>query len=324
MDVSVVVPTYNRRPVLQRTVRYLLEQEFTEGRYEVVVVDDQSTDDTCEWLEEARTQHEQLVVVRNPSKGRGQARNAGIGAATGQIICFVDDDVWVAPGFVAAHWRAHQRHGPKAVIVGKLSACPETARTIANQHDDARLVRVEQRIEAAGENLHAGYFRTGNVSVSSDFVREIGGFDESFKGYSYEDSELGYRLMANGAVFRYAPDAAGVHYTDTTIADLLRKKAEAGRSAVTFLRRWPEAADRVSAPFVVPGVPTTDRRDGLAKRSVKALALFPLSEVLMRGLLAAAVGVRHRGASCFLLDCLGWVEYAKAFRRAAKDSRSTD
>ncbi|MBM3335457.1 glycosyltransferase family 2 protein [Candidatus Sumerlaeota bacterium] len=317
-----MVPTYNRRPVLECTIECLLQQEFPEGEYEVVVVDDQSTDDTAEWLAGAAAQNDRLTAIRNPSKGRGQARNAGIRAAHGETICFVDDDVWVVPGFVAAHWAAHQRYGPKAVIVGRLDVSLETAKTIANEYEDERLVRVEERIQAAKDNLHPGFFRTGNVSVRAHFLQEVGGFDEGFTGYSYEDSELGYRLLANGAEFRYAPDAAGEHYTATSTADVLRKQAEAGRSAVTFLRRWPEAVERLSVPFAVPGVPTTAKRDGMIRRVAKWLLLSRPCGLAMGWLMVAAEMAGWKRGSFFLLDWLGWTKYARAFREAARDGCS--
>jgi glycosyltransferase involved in cell wall biosynthesis len=322
IDVSVVVPTYNRRPVLQRTVSYLLEQTYDDARYEIVVVDDQSTDDTWEWLQQAQEQHAPLAAVRNQKKGRGQARNAGIDAARGEIVCFVDDDVWVTPGFVAAHWQAHQKWGDAAVVIGKLEACSETANTIANEYDDGRLMRVEQRLAAAGERLDAGLFRTGNVSVCRSFLAQVGGFDEGFQAYSYEDSELGYRLMANGGMFHYAPEAAGTHYTEITAPQILRKKAEAGQSAVIFLRRWPDAVDRVPAPFPIPSVETTLRHEGLVRRVAKRVLLSPGVGWAISATLGLAMWLRCRKVCWWALDWLGWRCYTNAFREAASRLRS--
>ena len=316
--VSVVVPTYNRCEVLQRTVRCLLEQTFAAEQYEVIVVDDQSTDDTWQWLQEAQAHDRPLIAVRNPKKGRGQARNAGLSAARGEIVCFVDDDVWVVPGFVQAHWEAHQRAGERAVVIGGLGHCPETKDTIANAYEDARLVRVEKRIQDAGEQLDAGFFRTGNVSAQRRFLTEIGGFSEAFQGYSYEDSELGYRLKAHGGRFVYAPQAAGVHFTEISIAAILRKSTEAGRSAVTFLRLWPEAAGPVPAPYAIPGIPATARHDSLLKRVNKAVLFSAPARAVMHGLLTGAMALGHRDASFRLLGALSYSYYSSAFRLAAK------
>lgn len=318
MDVSVVVPTYNRRPVLQRTVECLLAQDAPGVRYEIVVVDDRSTDDTWASISAAQASDDRVVRVANPSKGRGQARNAGAKTARGQIVCFVDDDVWVAPGFVAAHWHAHRGHGPNRVVIGGLGVCPETPPGIANEYEDARITRVEQRIAAAGDELTAGFFRTGNVSLHRSMLEAVGGFDESFRGYSYEDSELGYRLTAAGAKFGYVPAAAGVHYTEITVAQVLQKTCESGRSAVLFLQRCPAASTDIPVPFAVPGVAATARYEGTARRMAKAIALSGASEIAMRGLLTLVVATGHRRAGFFVLDWTRWVLYSRAFREAVQ------
>lgn len=322
ITLSVVVPTYNRREVLQRTIRCLLEQTCDSGEYEVLVVDDQSTDDTLAWLQEAEKTDSRLRVFPNPSKGRAQARNTGLRAAQGKYLCFVDDDVWVVPGFVQAHCEAHQAAGEKAVVIGALGKCPETEPTLPNAYEDERLARVERRIQQAGDNLDAGFFRTGNVSVSREFLQEIGGFCEKFRGYSYEDSELGYRLMASGAKFVYAPEAAGVHFTQISLASILRKSTEAGRSAVTFLRLWPEAAGPVPAPFVVPGVPTTERQDGTIRRMTKAVLFSAPARGLMYALLRVALALGIRPLTFRLLSDLTYSRYAVAFRQAARESEA--
>lgn len=322
ITLSVVVPTYNRREVLQRTVRCLLEQTCDSGEYEVLVVDDQSTDGTLAWLQEAEKTDSRLRVFPNPSKGRAQARNTGLRAAQGKYLCFVDDDVWVVPGFVQAHCEAHQSAGEKAVVIGALGKCPETEPTLPNDYEDERLARVERRIQQAGDNLDAGFFRTGNVSVSREFLQEIGGFCEKFRGYSYEDSELGYRLMASGAKFVYAPEAAGVHFTQISLASILRKSTEAGRSAVTFLRLWPEAAGPVPAPFVVPGVPTTERQDGTIRRMTKAVLFSAPVRGLMYALLRVALALGIRPLTFRLLSDLTYSRYAVAFRQAARESEA--
>jgi len=314
MEVSVVVPTYNRRPVLERTIECLLRQDAGDLEYELVVVDDQSTDDTWAWLHEAKRHEDRLLCVQNPKKGRGQARNAGTKASRGEVICFVDDDVWVFPEFVAAHWRAHQELGPMGVVIGALGLCPETAKSIPNEYEDARLLRVERRIQAADDQLGAGFFRTGNVSVRRELLGKVGGFDESFRGYSYEDSELGYRLKAGGGVFHYAPDAVGAHYTQTTVAQILGRRAEAGASAVVFLRRWPQAVSRGPAPFPVPGIETTARHDSVAKQAAKSLLLSTPARAVMVGLLGGMLRLGLRRTSFALLDRLSWWSYSDAFR----------
>ncbi|NPV45590.1 MAG: glycosyltransferase [Armatimonadetes bacterium] len=322
MDVSVVVPTYNRRPVLERTIQCLLAQDTEAVSFEIVVVDDQSTDDTWAWLKELAAREDRLIALRNPRKGRGQARNAGTEAAKGRVICYVDDDVWVEPRFIRAHWLAHEEHGEDTVAIGGLAPAPETKRTVPNLYDDARLMRAEQRLRDHQGPIHPGLFRTGNVSVSRSLLTRVGGFDESFTGYSYEDSELGHRLQRHGARFVYVPEAAGVHFTEATIAGILRKKREAASSAILFLQRCPEAADRVSHPFEIAGVPTTARHDSWAKAlSIRLFSTRTVGTVLALPLYAA-IGLRMERAALFWLSVLGHQHYCCAFRRAVQELSS--
>ena len=101
--ISVAIPTYNRLDILRETVRRVLAERCQAGDVEVIVIDDQSDDGTWEWLEAESRLHEGLAAIRNPSKGRSSARNAGINAARGAIVCLLDDDMWVTPGFADAH-----------------------------------------------------------------------------------------------------------------------------------------------------------------------------------------------------------------------------
>jgi len=91
--VSVVIPTWNRRRHLEEAIASVLAQTYTD--YEIVVVDDGSTDDTRAWLEGPGTDR-RVVTLRQENRGSSSARNAGIRAARGELIAFLDsDDLWL-------------------------------------------------------------------------------------------------------------------------------------------------------------------------------------------------------------------------------------
>ena len=111
LDVSVVVPTYNRSDRLRRVLVALDRQITTtpDGRtftFEVVVVSDGSTDDTVEVAEKLETSYP-LRVMEQENSGPAGARNRGVQATTGRIIVFIDDDVIPAPGCLRAHVSRH-------------------------------------------------------------------------------------------------------------------------------------------------------------------------------------------------------------------------
>src|SRR4051794_17654841 len=104
-SVSVVAPTYRRRDALPRFVEPLLAQD---DLHELVVAVDGSADGSVEWLEERGQRDRRLVVVDLPNRGAGPTRQAGIEAATGDVVLLLDDDVIAAPGLAAGHARHHR------------------------------------------------------------------------------------------------------------------------------------------------------------------------------------------------------------------------
>jgi GT2 family glycosyltransferase len=317
--VSVVVPTHNRLEILRETVGRLLRQELEGEEYEVVVVDDHSSDGTGAWLEEQAGREPRLRPARSPRRGRSSARNAGVAAARGELICFLDDDMWVGPGCVQAHWEAFLAAGPVATVgVGRMRPYSGNAPTLVNRAYDRRLARIDEAMAQYGDDLPCRYLCTGNVSLPRRLFAAGLSFDESFAGYSFEDTELGYRLAGQGVRFRYLPAAYAEHRTDTTVAALLRKREEAGRSAVRFLQQHPEAAEHLEIPFAVPGVATTRRRDGLGKRLVKAAAFSRPAAWALEALVPLAARLRAERTALRLLDWAGYARYARAFRRSAE------
>ena len=316
--VSVVVPTHSRLEILRETVARLLRQDPAGADLELVVVDDHSEDGTYEWLAEEARREPRLRAVRSPRRGRSAARNAGIAAAAGELLVFLDDDMWAAPGLTAAHWRAYlEAAGGQVVNVGKMRPWPGNAPTLANLAYDRRLAHIDDCMAQDGDDLPCRYLCTGNVSIPRGLLGPGPAFDEGFAGYSFEDTDLGYCLAQRGVRFRYVPEAYAEHRTDTTIAALLRKREEAGRSAVRFLQRYPEAAEFMEVPFEVPGVPATRRREGAGKRLAKAVALAPATGYLLEALLGAAAVLHAPATALRCLDRAGYVRYARAYRQAA-------
>src|SRR3954454_24236279 len=111
--VSVVAPTYTRRHGLEAWVEPLLREP---GLHELVVAVDGSTDGSVEWLQERSRLDPPLKVLSRPNRGAGPARQAGIEAATGEVVLLLDDDVIAEPGLVAGHARHHAALEPLMVL----------------------------------------------------------------------------------------------------------------------------------------------------------------------------------------------------------------
>jgi glycosyltransferase involved in cell wall biosynthesis len=209
---SVVIPTYNRRRRLARVFDALDRQVVGPRTFEVVVVDDGSTDDTAAWLA-AQSRSYELSAIRQANGGPARARNAGVEAARAPLILFLDDDVEPAPKLVEEHLRSH-REEQRVVVMGPMSSLP---------HYDQPWVAWEQdKLEAQYTAMVRGdweptfrQFWTGNASLAKEEILAAGGFNASYT--RAEDVELGLRLHQRGLQFRFNPDALGLHHAERSL-----------------------------------------------------------------------------------------------------------
>lgn len=230
IDLSIVVPTYNRLETLQYVIPSLLAQSIAPERYEIIVADSNSKDGTAEYLaSQPRVRH-----LPGAYTGRAGARNAGIAAATGRIVLFNDSDIIASPDLLERHLARHERS--QCAIVGLEVQVRSYEEYLA-----------KSKVPPARDSLHPPnrkrlswlYFLTGNASVAKRDLDAVGGFDESFTGYGHEDLELGYRLEASGVPIVYEPKAVSFHLQDVGFEDQKSKMELAGRSTVRFYRKHP-------------------------------------------------------------------------------------
>lgn len=222
MKYSVIIATKDRAELLGGALASLRAQE-NGPECELVVVDNGSTDATKEVAE----RHGALYAyVAEPN--RGKARNAGIARASGDVIVFVDDDVVVPPHFLAAHAAAHQGEIFPLAVSGPIVNVPSA------EHAPA----------PTAVNASNAFFVTCNVSVRASALRAVGGFDEAFDLYGWEDTELGARLRAHGVRRHFAWDAYLWHIkpqTTESLEDALGKALQKARMAARFVRKMPTA-----------------------------------------------------------------------------------
>ncbi len=215
-----VVTTYNRADLLGRCLACLLGQEGAPD-YEVVVVDDGSTDGTADLsaLGDARVRHHW-----QENAGRSAARNKGLELARGPLLVYVDSDVFVVPGFLAAHAAAH-RQAAGAVFAQGISV--DVTRPVDPAHPGV-----------AVSDPSRAFFDTKNVSIPADLLREAGAFSPRFAQYGWEDLEAGMRLRDRGVRKVRAPGAVGFHYhpafRPADLERLAQIEEERGRMGARF------------------------------------------------------------------------------------------
>lgn len=246
MIASVVMPTFNKKERLGLALESFKYQTVNRDDFEVIVVDDGSTDET-EVLFRTLDYAFNVRYLRKQNEGRSVARNTGIRAAKGEIVIFCDDDLIVGPKFIEMHIKAHNGR-EDGVVHGliynlpylKFFKNPETAETyeaiseeqlemlktfiikrerigyIEEIHAQSKMTLLEKVIKSiATHDIHELkwlYFTGGNVSCKKSLMEEVALFDSSFgKEWGSEDFELGYRLYLKGANFIYAPEAYNYH-----------------------------------------------------------------------------------------------------------------
>jgi GT2 family glycosyltransferase len=162
--------------------------------------------------------------LRVKNQGKAIARNIGIRKASGEIILLTDADMIANPDLLEMHLHAHER---------AENACYEG---LTINPDGKPYIRARLR---PLQRLAFSYFLTGNISIRKKTITIAGLFDENFKGYGWEDIELGYRLKVMGVPLYYLPSASNYHDHPVSSEGMLERKFEMGRSAALFLRKHP-------------------------------------------------------------------------------------
>lgn len=279
--ISIVIPTQNKCRSLARTLASLERIDAAGGRFDVIVVDDASTDETEGWLARYRPQFP-IRRVRNACKaGPARARNRGSALAEGDIVLFLDDDMECEPGLVDAHM-AHHGSGEDVAVVGRVLYHSDLRRSALTRYFDA------QHRGHASALCPPARFASNNLSLSRALFDRVGLFDDSFSCVGLEDVELGLRLArVPGCRLRYEKQALAYHYHDQSLRDYVRKVDEAGAKNLPILAsKYPAELGTGALGWLVAG--PTDSATRMAVRallSVPGLArvLIPLAELAPEG-----------------------------------------
>lgn len=236
--VTVVIPTCERRASLERLLTALDHQTLPPEQFEVVAVLNGADDGTAAMIEQLRTVY-RLRWVRHPRQNRASARNHGVRVAHGRLIVFLDDDMEPAAEFLRAHVDAHAT-GDRRGIVGAAPIPFDASSPPVVVFRALRFQRKLQEMAARASDLRFNQVYSGNLSLPRALFLEVGGFDEEFTLYGYEDYELVVRLLKRGVRFSFSEQAlARQHYTKD-FAALARDVIAEGRNAILFARKHPE------------------------------------------------------------------------------------
>lgn len=242
---SVIVPTYQRRDVVLRTVAALDRQGFRD--FEAIVVVDGSTDGSAEALRGLRAGFS-LRVVEQANGGAAQARNAGAALAGGELLLTLDDDMEADPAMLAEHDRSH-REGAD-VVLGDMPVHPDSPPNMLSWGVGDWARRRCERLSVPGAEIRLDDLLTGQLSISRAAYDAVGGFDAEFTReglFGGEDIDFGHRLRKAGYAIAFNPAAVSYQYYDVDPASYLRRAREAGRSDRELVAKHPELAAEMAA-----------------------------------------------------------------------------
>lgn len=250
-SLSVVIPTLNRRELLQRVLDALAHQTADPATFEVVVVPDGCADGTEAMLRAQNYPFALKIVEQSESGGPAAARNAGAKAAVGRILLFLDDDVEPSPGWLDAHRRSHELQGAPVVALGPYPPEPHASSELFRLIARNWWTKHFDELKDPGHRFNFRDLLTGNLSLPAEVWEQVCGLDPSFR--AHEDYELGVRLMLRGIPFRFASDALAYHHESETmtLAGAFRRAREEGRSDVLLGKKHPHvlAGLRVTTLF---------------------------------------------------------------------------
>ena len=246
MFISVIIPTFNRRLILEKCLLALEDQFLTQEikGYEVVVVDDGSNDKTQDWLKASQAQFPHVRLIEQDHGGPAQARNNGVKNALGNLIVFIDSDLVVTNTFLFSHVQSLTRSWDRR----KDRLC-FTYGAVINTSNFTNPTSEPHKIQ----DLSWAYFATGNVAIDKKVLEDSGLFDTSFRLYGWEDLELGERLRQMGVELVKCPKAVGYHWHPSLSLDqvpsLIRVEKERAKMGLVFYRKHPTIRVRFIIQF---------------------------------------------------------------------------
>lgn len=221
LDFSIIVPVRNRPDDIRLCVASLYRVDYAPTKYEVIVVDNGSTDDTARAAARAGAR-----VVNEPEPNRCLARNLGAKLARGRWLVFTDSDCEADAGWLKAIAEAQsilEAREPKTrvgVIAGQV--VPGEPRSLVEAYIAERAWIDQEKFLDAGRPKSPPFAATANLAIRADLFKEIGGFDPALS-IAGEDADWCWRARSAGWPIHYARDAKVIHHHRSTGRELLRQ-----------------------------------------------------------------------------------------------------
>lgn len=238
---SIIIPTFNRIDQLKLCLKSINNIHVTDFSYEIIVIDDSSTDSTTVYLSEIKENN--FTFLRNRSKGPSAARNMGAQKASGKYLVFLDDDCTVPSDWLIKYNNLLKTF-TDCVIGG--SVLDATGHPISRVMEFVTLFHETDLNKISGK---AQFLTSNNLLCDRSVFLQSGGFDESFGFAGGEDREFIYRLIANNTKVFFQSEIQIYHHHRLNVKRFIRQQFNYGRGA--FLLRKKTDIQKDENPFAL-------------------------------------------------------------------------
>jgi glycosyltransferase involved in cell wall biosynthesis len=286
LSASVVIPAYNNGPLLSKGLPALAQQTVPADAFEVLVVDDGSTDGTEERFV-SLSLPESFRYIRQSNQGAAAARNRGASDARGHVLIFLDSDVVPDPTLLEEHLASHRVHD-RVLTVGRTRALPAEHFDLFYQVLGDDIFSFDQGDEEKPLTFQQVLSR--NLSLQRESFFKIGVFDQDFPRSGFEDIEFAYRATRLGFDLVYNPRAAGDHHHTGTLTEVGQWMYNYQASAALLMKKHPEIRGQIR--HLRDKEPIQWTRDALglvARKLVRTALALPPSVWLMERVVVSAV-----------------------------------
>jgi glycosyltransferase involved in cell wall biosynthesis len=249
IELSVIIPTHNRAEILEKCLQHLHNSQFPKNKFEIIIIDDASTDNTQQVVEKAKETNPNINYFKQKKAGQGVARNFGVTQAKGNVCVLIGDDMFVHKRFLEEHFRIHKLNpNENYACLGLILWDPDIKISSFMKwltQDNLFLGRFGGHQFAYNklENkkfADYNFFYTSNLSIKTELLKKHS-FDPWFDSYGWEDIELGYRLHKKEDLkIIYNPEAITYHHHQISYDSFKDRMISIGKGAIKFQSKHQE------------------------------------------------------------------------------------
>lgn len=249
MQISVIIPTFNRPEILGECLDRLVNQNFVKSEYEIIVVNDGGSINARQIVDDiTKKTPVKIKYFYQRNLGQGVARNKGLDNAEGNIVLLINDDILPTSNLLSEHVKFHRQHVKEnEAVLGLILMDPRIERTpFVEFMNNGSLIfgkfggHLTAYEKLSGKKTADYNFFYANLSFKRSFLKDMR-FDEHFQEYGWEDIEFGYRLTKDkNLIIYYNPKALAYHFHPLEESSLEPRMKLIGSSLHVIHSKYPE------------------------------------------------------------------------------------